>query len=124
MLVVTTENVAGHRVVEVKGQCFGVVVRSRGLGGNVMAAALLACAIGALAGPRSRSRLLGGCGLNIHRIAQLVPRIGDAPPDRGTHTPAERGGRVRGNRAAADPTVAEIVELGQTARQKRPGGRA
>jgi len=37
MLVVTTENVVGHRVVEVKGQCFGVVVRSRGLGGNVMA---------------------------------------------------------------------------------------
>jgi uncharacterized protein YbjQ (UPF0145 family) len=37
MLVVTTENIAGHRVVEVKGQCFGVVVRSRGLGGNVMA---------------------------------------------------------------------------------------
>src|SRR5438045_6449263 len=37
MLVVTTENVAGHRVAEVKGQCFGVVVRSRGLGGNVMA---------------------------------------------------------------------------------------
>ena len=37
MLVVTTENVAGHRVVEVKAQCFGVVVRSRGLCGNVMA---------------------------------------------------------------------------------------
>jgi uncharacterized protein YbjQ (UPF0145 family) len=37
MLVVTTENVAGHRIVEVKGQCFGVVVRSRGIGGNVMA---------------------------------------------------------------------------------------
>ena len=37
MLVVTTENVVGHRVVEVKGQCFGVVVRSRGLGGNMMA---------------------------------------------------------------------------------------
>jgi uncharacterized protein YbjQ (UPF0145 family) len=37
MLVVTTENVAGHRVVAVKGQCFGVVVRSRGIGGNVMA---------------------------------------------------------------------------------------
>jgi uncharacterized protein YbjQ (UPF0145 family) len=37
MLVVTTENVAGHRVAEVKGQCFGVVVRSRGLGGNIMA---------------------------------------------------------------------------------------
>src|SRR5207248_603130 len=37
MLVVTTENVAGHRVAEVKGQCCGVVVRSRGLGGNIMA---------------------------------------------------------------------------------------
>ena len=37
MLVVTTENVAGHRVAEVKGECFGVVVRSRGLGGNIMA---------------------------------------------------------------------------------------
>jgi uncharacterized protein YbjQ (UPF0145 family) len=37
MLVVTTENVAGHRVLETKGQVFGVVVRSRGLGGNIMA---------------------------------------------------------------------------------------
>ena len=37
MLVVTTENVPHYRVVEVKGQCFGVVVRSRGLGGNIMA---------------------------------------------------------------------------------------
>jgi uncharacterized protein YbjQ (UPF0145 family) len=37
MLVVTTENVAGHRVRESKGQVFGVVVRSRGLGGNIMA---------------------------------------------------------------------------------------
>src|SRR6202048_5627418 len=37
MLVVTTENVAGHRVTVIKGQCSGVVVRSRGLGGNIMA---------------------------------------------------------------------------------------
>jgi uncharacterized protein YbjQ (UPF0145 family) len=37
MLVVTTEKVVGHRVTEMKGQCFGVVVRSRGLGGNIMA---------------------------------------------------------------------------------------
>ncbi len=37
MLVVTTENVPGHRVVRVLGQCFGVVVRSRGLGGNIAA---------------------------------------------------------------------------------------
>ena len=37
MIVTTTENVAGHRVTEALGQVFGVVVRSRGLGGNVMA---------------------------------------------------------------------------------------
>ncbi len=37
MIVVTTEEVAGYRVVEVKGQVFGLVVRSRGLGGDIMA---------------------------------------------------------------------------------------
>jgi uncharacterized protein YbjQ (UPF0145 family) len=37
MIVVTTENIAGHRVHRTLGQCFGVVVRSRGLGGNIMA---------------------------------------------------------------------------------------
>jgi uncharacterized protein YbjQ (UPF0145 family) len=37
MIVVTTENVAGYRVKETKGQVFGVVVRSRGLGGNIIA---------------------------------------------------------------------------------------
>ncbi len=37
MIVVTTENIAGYRVTRVLGQVFGVVVRSRGLGGNIMA---------------------------------------------------------------------------------------
>jgi uncharacterized protein YbjQ (UPF0145 family) len=37
MIVVTTEGVAHYRVIETKGQVFGVVVRSRGLGGNIMA---------------------------------------------------------------------------------------
>jgi uncharacterized protein YbjQ (UPF0145 family) len=37
MIVATTENVVGHRITETLGQVFGVVVRSRGLGGNVMA---------------------------------------------------------------------------------------
>ena len=37
MIVATTENIAGHRTVQSLGQCFGVVVRSRGLGGNIMA---------------------------------------------------------------------------------------
>jgi len=37
MLVATTENVAGHRTKQTLGQVFGVVVRSRGLGGNIIA---------------------------------------------------------------------------------------
>src|SRR5574340_1711678 len=37
MIVVTSEHVAGYRVRETKGQAFGLVVRSRGLGGNIMA---------------------------------------------------------------------------------------
>jgi uncharacterized protein YbjQ (UPF0145 family) len=38
VIVTTTENVAGHRVVEAIGQVFGVVVRSRSIGGNIAAA--------------------------------------------------------------------------------------
>jgi uncharacterized protein YbjQ (UPF0145 family) len=37
MIVVTTENISGQRVERVLGQVFGVVVRSRGLGGNIVA---------------------------------------------------------------------------------------
>ena len=37
MIVSTTEAVAGRDVVESLGQVFGVVVRSRGLGGNIVA---------------------------------------------------------------------------------------
>jgi uncharacterized protein YbjQ (UPF0145 family) len=37
MIVTTTENVPGHNVTRTIGQVFGVVVRSRGLGGNISA---------------------------------------------------------------------------------------
>ena len=37
MIIATTENIAGHRVVNTLGQVFGVVVRSRGIGGNIVA---------------------------------------------------------------------------------------
>ena len=36
VLVATTEGVAGQRVKQTLGLCFGVVVRSRGLGGIIM----------------------------------------------------------------------------------------
>jgi uncharacterized protein YbjQ (UPF0145 family) len=35
MLVATTWNVAGHRVVETRGEVFGLTVRSRGLFANI-----------------------------------------------------------------------------------------
>jgi uncharacterized protein YbjQ (UPF0145 family) len=37
MIVVTSENLAGYRITATIGQVFGVVVRSRGLAGNIMA---------------------------------------------------------------------------------------
>ena len=37
MIVVTTSDITGQRITDTKGQVFGVVVRSRGLGGNIMA---------------------------------------------------------------------------------------
>src|SRR5512135_949943 len=37
MLIATAPFVAGWKVVETKGHVFGLVVRSRGLGGNIMA---------------------------------------------------------------------------------------
>jgi uncharacterized protein YbjQ (UPF0145 family) len=37
MIIATTGTIAGYRVTQTLGQVFGVVVRSRGLGGNIMA---------------------------------------------------------------------------------------
>ena len=37
MIVSTAPFVAGHRITETKGHVFGLVVRSRGLGGNIAA---------------------------------------------------------------------------------------
>jgi len=37
MLVTTTENVPGYRRTKTLGQVFGLVVRSRGVGGNILA---------------------------------------------------------------------------------------
>jgi uncharacterized protein YbjQ (UPF0145 family) len=54
MLVTTTENVPGYRRTKTLGQCFGLMVRSRGVGGNI------------LAGLRS---IVGG---EIHEYTQLL----------------------------------------------------
>ena len=101
MLVVTTENVAGHRVVEVKGQCFGVVVRSRGLGGNVMA------------GLRS---LVGG---EIHEYTHLLEETRRQTVDRLVENATVMGANavvmMRFDSSEIGQTMSEIVAYGTAA---------
>jgi len=37
MIVTTTDEIAGYTIVQALGQVYGLVVRSRGIGGNIMA---------------------------------------------------------------------------------------
>ena len=64
MLVATTETVPGYRRTKTLGQCFGVVVRSRGVGGNI------------IAGLRS---IVGG---EIHEYTQLLEETRKQAVDR------------------------------------------
>ena len=101
MLVVTTENVAGHRVTEVKGQCFGVVVRSRGLGGNIMA------------GLRS---IVGG---EIHEYTELLEDTRRSAIDRMVHNATVMGANavvmMRFDSSEIGQTMSEIVAYGTAA---------
>jgi len=101
MLVVTTESVAGHRVTDVKGQCFGVVARSRGLGGNIMA------------GLRS---IVGG---EIDEYTQLLEEARRHAVDRLVRNAAAMGANVvlmmRFDSAEIGQTMSEIVAYGTAA---------
>ncbi|HEX5318855.1 MAG TPA: heavy metal-binding domain-containing protein [Stellaceae bacterium] len=101
MIVVTTENVPGHRVVEVKGQCFGVIVRSRGLGGNLMA------------GLRS---IVGG---EIHEYTQLLEEARRNAVDRLVHNATTMGANavimMRFDSSEIGQTMSEIVAYGTAA---------
>ena len=101
MLVVTTEKVAGHRVTDVKGQCFGVVVRSRGLGGNIMA------------GLRS---IVGG---EINEYTQLLEEARRHAVDRLVRNATAMGANavlmMRFDSAEIGQTMSEIVAYGTAA---------
>jgi uncharacterized protein YbjQ (UPF0145 family) len=98
MLVVTTENVPGHQVVQVKGQVFGVVVRSRGIGGNMMA------------GIRS---LVGG---EIHEYTQMLEEARRHALDRLVSNAKAMGANavvmMRFDSAEIGQTMSEIVAYG------------
>ena len=72
MLVSTTENVAGHHTVTTLGQVFGLVVRSRGLGGNIVASLMIALF-------RWTSALRDHCGYAERWIGLRHFRDGSAP---------------------------------------------
>src|SRR3981189_882353 len=98
MLVVTTENVAHYRVLEIKGQCFGVLVRSRGLGGNIMA------------GLRS---IVGG---EIHEYTQLLEEARRHAVDRLVTNATAMGANavimMRFDSSEIGQTMSEIVACG------------
>jgi uncharacterized protein YbjQ (UPF0145 family) len=102
MIVTTTENVAGHRVVEALGQVFGVIVRSRGVGGNFMA---------------SLRTIVGG---EIHEYTSLVEETRRQAIDRLVRNAAEMGANavvmMRFDSGAIGQTMNEVVAYGTAVR--------
>ena len=98
MLVVTTNDVAGQRVRTVLGQAFGVVVRSRGLGGNIVA------------GLRS---LVGG---EIHEYTQMLEEARRHALDRLVSNATLMGANaviaMRFDSSEIGETMSEIVAYG------------
>jgi uncharacterized protein YbjQ (UPF0145 family) len=101
MIVVTTETIAGHRVTRSLGQCFGVVVRSRGIGGNIMA------------GLRS---IVGG---EITEYTQMLEEARRHAVDRLTQNATAMGGNailmMRFDSSEIGQTMSEIVAYGTAA---------
>jgi uncharacterized protein YbjQ (UPF0145 family) len=98
MLVTTTENVSGFRRTRTIGQAFGVVVRSRGLGGNIVA------------GLRS---LVGG---EIHEYTQLLEETRRQAIDRLVRNATQMGANavvmMRFDSSEIGQTMSEIVAYG------------
>jgi uncharacterized protein YbjQ (UPF0145 family) len=98
MLMVTTNDVPGARITTVFGQAFGVVVRSRGLGGNL------------IAGLRS---IVGG---EIHEYTQMLEEARRHALDRLASNAALMGANavvaLRFDSSEIGETMSEIVAYG------------
>src|ERR1700683_3885195 len=98
MLVATTEKVAGYRTKETLGQVFGLVVRSRGVGGNI------------IAGLRS---IVGG---EIHEYTQLLEETRRQAVDRLVRNATTMGANaivmMRFDSTEIGQTMSEIVAYG------------
>jgi uncharacterized protein YbjQ (UPF0145 family) len=98
MLVATTENIAGHRTKQTLGQVFGLVVRSRGIGGNIVA------------GLRS---IVGG---EIHEYTQLLEETRKQALDRMVRNATVMGANavvmMRFDSSEIGQSMSEIVAYG------------
>src|ERR1700761_8373129 len=98
MMMVTTNDVPGARITTVYGQAFGVVVRSRGIGGNLMA------------GLRS---IVGG---EIHEYTQMLEEARRHAIDRLASNAALMGANavvaMRFDSSEIGETMSEIVAYG------------
>ena len=98
MIIATTENIAGHRVVKTLGEVFGVVVRSRGIGGNIVA------------GLRS---IVGG---EIHEYTQLLEEARGHAIERMVGNATAKGANaivmMRFDSSEIGQTMSEIVAYG------------
>ena len=98
MIIATTENIAGHRVVTTLGEVFGVVVRSRGVVGNIVA------------GLRS---IVGG---EIHEYTQMLEEARRHAVDRLVSNATAMGANgivmMRFDSAEIGGTMSEIVAYG------------
>jgi len=96
--MVTTNDVPGARITQVMGQAFGVVVRSRGLGGNL------------IAGLRS---IVGG---EIHEYTQMLEEARRHAIDRLASNAALMGANavvaMRFDSSEIGETMSEIVAYG------------
>jgi len=98
MLVTTTENIPGTRRAKTLGQVFGVVVRSRGLGGNIVA---------------SLRSIVGG---EIHEYTQLLEETRRQAVDRLVRNATAMGANavvmMRFDSSEIGQTMSEIVAYG------------
>ncbi|HWA90019.1 MAG TPA: heavy metal-binding domain-containing protein [Rhizomicrobium sp.] len=98
MLVVTTETIPGYRRSRTLGQAFGVVVRSRGLGGNIVA---------------SLRSIVGG---EIHEYTQLLEEARRQAVDRLVRNATAMGANavimMRFDSSEIGQNMSEIVAYG------------
>jgi uncharacterized protein YbjQ (UPF0145 family) len=98
VIVATTPYLAGYKVTEVKGQVFGLVVRSRGLAGNFTA---------------SLRSLVGG---EIHEYTELLEDTRRQALDRMVHNATLMGANavvsMRFDSSEIGTTMSEIVAYG------------